>query len=85
MLHAREDYNRIQDPENKIGENEPVFIVRAKDSFSTHTMLAWADAVLFEGQLKNDNKLKAMAGMVYEHVKKTIEWQNENGCKNPDL
>lgn len=26
MLHARDDYNRIQDPENKIPENEPVFI-----------------------------------------------------------
>lgn len=85
MLHARKDYNRIQDPENKIGEDEPVFIVRAKDKFSIKAMEAWASAVLFEGQLKNDVNLKTMSGMVYEHINKTIEWQNKNGCKEPDL
>lgn len=85
MLHAREDYNRIQDPENKIGKDEPVFIVRAKDSFSIKAMQAWADAVHFEGQLINDKKLKEMAGIIYAHIAKTIEWQNKNGCKNPDL
>lgn len=30
MIHARPDYNRIQDPENKIPEDEPVFLLRAK-------------------------------------------------------
>ncbi len=85
MLHARKDYARIQDPENKIGENEPVFIVRAKDVFSIKAMEAWADAVLFEGNLKSNNGMIEMAAMVYEHIAKTIRWQLKNGCKNPDL
>lgn len=85
MLHARKDYNRIQDPENKIGEDEPVFLVRAKDVFSIIAMRSWADAVLLEGRIKSDNKLKEMAGMVYSFINITIIWQNKNGCKNPDL
>lgn len=31
MKHARKDYNRIQDPENKIPEDEPVFLLRGQD------------------------------------------------------
>ena len=31
MLHAREDYQRIQDPDDKIGEDEPVMLFRAQD------------------------------------------------------
>ena len=85
MLHARKDYNRIQDPEEKFGKDEPVFIVRAQDKFAVKAMEAWADAVLFEGDLKDDTGLTEMAAMVYEHIAKTIRWQNENGCKNPDL
>lgn len=27
MLHARKDYMRIQDPENKIPQDEPVFLL----------------------------------------------------------
>ena len=85
MLHARKDYDRIQDPDNKIGKDEPVFIVRAKDVFSIKAMEAWADAALFEGDVQFDEGLKEMAAMVYEHIAKTIRWQNQNGCRNPDL
>ena len=38
MIHAREDYQRIQDPEGKIGEDEPVFMVRAKDKLTPSVM-----------------------------------------------
>jgi len=31
MKHAREDYNRIQDPDEKIPDNEPVFLLRGQD------------------------------------------------------
>ncbi len=31
MIHASEKYSRIQDPENKIGQDEPVFLLRAQD------------------------------------------------------
>ena len=31
MIHARLDYMRIQDPENKIPQDEPVFLIRGQD------------------------------------------------------
>lgn len=45
MIHARSDYNRIQDPavddpsllsegSTPIGVDEPVFLLRAKDQFA---------------------------------------------------
>lgn len=44
MLHAREDYNnRIVDLQNRIPNDEPVFMVRAQDLASADTVRAWAD------------------------------------------
>lgn len=53
MLHARNDYNRIQDPglENPglipngstpIGKDEPVFILRAQDETASAVVRFWA-------------------------------------------
>jgi len=42
MKHARPDYNRIQDPENKIPVDEPVFIIRAQDSVGATAVRMWA-------------------------------------------
>ena len=41
MKHAREDYNRIQDPAGKIPENEPVFLLRGQDKFAPATLEFW--------------------------------------------
>lgn len=43
MRHARPDYNRIQDPENKIPDDEPVFLIRGQDIVSGNTVRVWAD------------------------------------------
>lgn len=42
MIHARTDYDRIQNPENKIERDEPVFLLRAKDKFAPSTVRFWA-------------------------------------------
>lgn len=41
MRHARPDYNRIQDPENKIPEDEPVFLLRAQDQTAAAVVRDW--------------------------------------------
>lgn len=41
MRHARPDYDRIQDPENKIPEDEPVFLLRACDATAAQTLEYW--------------------------------------------
>lgn len=45
MKHAREDYNRFQDPENKIPVDEPVFILRGQDKYGARTVNFYADLV----------------------------------------
>jgi hypothetical protein len=42
MLHARADYNRIQDPAGLIPADEPVFLIRAQDKVSADAVRAWA-------------------------------------------
>ena len=76
MLHAREDYNRIQDPLNKIGEDEPVFLLRAKDKFAPDVVDEWADRVA-----SHDIELAVSIHKFADHMR---AWQKENGCKIPD-
>jgi hypothetical protein len=42
MQHARSDYNRIQDPTGLIPDDEPVFLIRAKDRVGAAAVRAWA-------------------------------------------
>lgn len=42
MKHARSDYNRIQDPEGLIPEDEPVFLLRAQDRTAARVVRYWA-------------------------------------------
>jgi len=79
MLHARKDYDRIQDPSGKIGEDEPVFLLRAKDELAPICLILWAEELI-----RRDGD-KKMAQMVVEHAAKMICWQMENGCRLPDL
>jgi len=43
MKHAREDYNRIQDPDGLIPEDEPVFLIRGQDRAAPGAVEAWAN------------------------------------------
>lgn len=43
MKHAREDYNRIQDPEGIIPADEPVFLLRGQDICAPAAVEAWAN------------------------------------------
>lgn len=43
MKHARDDYNRIQDPAGKIPEDEPVFLLRGQDRAAPGAVRAYAE------------------------------------------
>lgn len=77
MIHASEKYNRIQDPDKKIGEDEPVFLLRAQDRFAPVTIEIWAALVRQHGNAK-------LADQVEEFIKKMDEWQARNPTKIPD-
>jgi hypothetical protein len=78
MIHASESYNRIQDPENKIGKDEPVFLLRGQDVFAPHVMEYWAELV------ENNGKNPKKANEIRAFVKKMEAWQATNFVKTPD-
>lgn len=49
MRHARDDYNRIQDPAGLIPEDEPVFLLRGQDKLAEMTLLYYAQLVKAHG------------------------------------
>lgn len=42
MKHARDDYNRIQDPSGKIPDDEPVFLLRGQDECAAEAVAYYA-------------------------------------------
>jgi len=82
MKHARFDYNRIQDPLSDNGgipEDEPVFLIRAKDMAAPYAVRAWAEFARCVGA---DGEIieKAMI-----HATRMGDWQKVHGCQVPDL
>jgi hypothetical protein len=49
MIHARDDYNRIQDPAGLIPDNEPVCLFRAQDKHFAAVMEFYASLVEMDG------------------------------------
>ncbi len=49
MKHARQDYDRIQDPAGLIPADEPVFLLRAQDKFAAATLRYYASLVAAKG------------------------------------
>lgn len=79
MIHARDDYNRIQDPAGKIPADEPVFLLRAQDKHAPEVVAFWASLVLREGNAPE------MGNMAMHHARRMRDWQAEHGRKSPDL
>lgn len=79
MKHARDDYNRIQDPAGKIGADEPVFLLRAQDVSAPETLRFWADE-----HVRNGGALE-LAEMAEKHADAMEAWQQTHSAKPADL
>lgn len=80
MKHAREDYNRIQDPANLIPEDEPVFLLRAQDFVAPEVVEIWADKAEKAGTKPE------MILMARQWAKRMRDWQIDyNRVKVPDM
>lgn len=78
MKHARDDYNRIQDPAGKIPEDEPVFLIRGQDISAPATLRYWAD----QNEVNcGDESLSTKARI---HAEKMEQWQLENHAQAAD-
>ena len=80
MIHARKDYQCIQDTTGgtNIASDEPVFLLRAKDSIAPDIVRIWAFKLRdMDGDMDTVNK-------VLDHADKMAKWQVENERKLPD-
>lgn len=79
MKHARDDYNRIQDPAGRIPDDEPVFLLRGQDVLAAAIVRAYANSA-------------ALAGS-HEIARVSMEWadnmdawrESHGGGKLPDM
>lgn len=77
MIHARNDYQRLQDPEKKIPQDEPVFLLRAQDQTSAEVVRHWCRL--------NKRLLKKMAdGPEKESLKKGISLAEAHAYRMDD-
>ncbi len=79
MLHARKDYQRIQDPSGIIPNDEPVFLLRGQDACAPMTLLSWVTFAKLAGV--DVEMIKAVEGQALL----MNEWQLNHKKKNPDM
>ena len=79
MLHARADYNHIQDPSGKIPEDEPVFLLRGQDPLGHKMVRYWARIL---EAMQGDPEMVRMA---MEQADKMEQWHMLHGKQLPDL
>ncbi|GAH09623.1 unnamed protein product [marine sediment metagenome] len=79
MKHERKDYNRFQDPQGLIPEDEPVFLLRGQDVLAPDLLMLWAQ------RLRNRGGSSYMAVVVEKHAEKMVAWQENIKQKLPDL
>ena len=79
MKHARQDYDRIQDPAGKIPEDEPVFLIRGQDRAGPATVRFWASEATRAGA-RPDIVQRAL-----QWADEMEKWQLAHGNKVPDM
>lgn len=77
MKHARLDYNRIQDPDGKIPEDEPVMLFRAQDELFAEVCVFYAGLLL----QRYGARKAGMANIILKHVLLANSWPK----KEPDI
>lgn len=78
MQHLRSDYNRIQDPEDKIGKDEPVFLLRAQDKAFPAMLMGY---IGYQRAIGNE----ALAKFIEDQMPAVHRWRDSHKTKHADL
>jgi hypothetical protein len=78
MIHARADYNRIQDPAGKIGAEEPVFLMRAQDD-------AFCTILAFAIDQYRGRQADGVVARLERHLSLAQQWQATHPTKVADV
>lgn len=76
MKHAREDYNRIQDPAGLIPADEPVFLLRGQDA------IAWMAVAEYASLLERNGGDPEIVRRATMQAMRMRDWHKH---KMPDL
>lgn len=79
MRHARKDYDRIQDPDGKIPDDEPVFLIRGQDLAAPDTLREYAKLAHKAGAKPN------LISATLKQANEMEEWQRQRARKTPDM
>lgn len=91
MIHARKDYDHIQDPSGKIPLDEPVFLVRGQDPDGWYTVASWiawhfnwniddiVDSITNSQNLVGNFPNDPLALALRLHAKKMMTWAGNTG------
>lgn len=87
MIHARKDYDRIQDPDNKIPIDEPVFLIRGQDPVGAEAVRAWANlhAESYGGNYPPGDAFQVLMRAVRLHADKMEHWARRVGRQPADV
>jgi len=80
MKHARDDYNRIQDPAHLIPADEPVFLLRGQDRLAEPIIKAYI--TLTEALPDHDTEVIYSLGI---HLSRIRIWQHTHPAKTADM
>jgi hypothetical protein len=80
MIHARSDYDPIQDPRGLIPEDEPVILIRGQDVGALAAIDAYYDYLVNEELGIEGEFLAAIA----RHRNRIQRWQEIEKVKRPD-
>lgn len=86
MIHARKDYQRIQDPLYRIADDEPVFLLRAQDDFFVPMLIDYMklnDTVFHD--TRPPREVQRILVSLTEHVAMAREWRRTHKTKLPDM
>lgn len=76
MRHGRDEYEHIQDDRGVIGDDEPVFLLRAKDLLAPEVIDEWAGRAFAAGAPE-----RAAAAMRWADEFRA--WQRDNPTQYP--
>jgi hypothetical protein len=79
MRHLRSDYDQIQDPSGKIGDDELVFLLRAQDLAAPATVEVWSRLAEAYGSDPG------MTRQVRRFAREMRDWQQAHAAKVPDV
>ena len=80
MLHARRDYDAIQDPRGLIPDMEPVMLLRGQDKHAPKALMYYVLQLLKDEEVEYD-----LIEAVILQIRSMQQWQREVKSKTPDL